>query len=129
MQNNTSKNAQERGTICRAHGLRYDARSATGCVRCRQDNAAAERGSRNRSFQSLLLALLLIGVIAGVGYWRGPAIQEALPKLLAQNFPTQTQSATTSTQTDSFEKIDPEPAREEIETLEAMLYGQDKSWI
>lgn len=118
-----------RSTTCPAHGLRYDARSTAGCVLCRQEQAAQKRGRRDRALHLTLFTLLLVTLVAGIGYWRAPALRESFNLMKRMNVAeSQAKSTSSTAQNTSYAKIDPEPVRAEIEALEALLYGTNKSW-
>lgn len=125
----TNKPSSERSTICPTHGLRYDARSAPGCVRCRQEKDAQACGARAQIRNRVVLIFLLVGAVGGVGYWRAPALHEAFELMRRTASASQNaESAVRTAQSASLKRINPERIRTEIEALEALLYGASKTW-
>lgn len=108
---------------CEEHGLRFDPRRSTGCLRCARE--AAPKTSSRRSGRigaGLLVALagLLVWRIAMVSDDKSPAAPAAQPAEAEE---------TTAAAPVAAGPIDPTPYESGLRALEAMLYGDDRSWI
>ncbi len=105
--------AERRGRMvkCKIHGLHYDPEMSTGCTLCMRDAAKAQRPSRPP--QLVLILLCLLGMAAILLYIFGPG-QSRAPGVIDLGIASNSAAAAP--------KLDPEPFRGELETLEAALY-------
>ncbi len=103
--------AERRGRMvkCKAHGLHYDPEMSTGCTLCMR-NTAKERPTRPP--QLVLILLCLLGMAAILFYLFGPGQEETASVNLGVASKPETATP----------KLDPEPYREPVETLETALF-------
>lgn len=103
--------AERRGRMvkCKIHGLHYDPEMSTGCTRCLREAAKA---LPKRPPQLVLILLCLLGMAAILFYLFGPGRPEAAPVV----------DLGVATSPVSDPKLEPEPYRTRIETLEGALF-------
>ncbi len=103
--------AERRGRMvkCKIHGLHYDPEMSTGCTRCLRDAAKAQP---TRPPQLVLILLCILGMTAILFYIFGPG-QETTDLI---DLGVASGAATAAP------KLDPEPYRAPVETLETALF-------
>ncbi|MEM7583427.1 MAG: hypothetical protein AAF560_08615 [Acidobacteriota bacterium] len=94
---------------CKIHGLHYDPEMSTGCTRCLREAAKA---MPKRPPQLVILLLCILGMAFILLYLFGPNSQ-----------PSDAGDLGVATRPEArIEKLDPEPYRRPIETLETVLF-------
>ncbi len=103
--------AERRGRMvkCKIHGLHFDPEMTTGCTLCLRDEAKSRR-SVSRPPQLVLILLCLLGMAAILLYLSGQNLASPLVELGLGTEPA------------AVQKLDPEPYRGSITTLESALF-------